>query len=771
MPPESTSDSWIVFEFTDRWFEDLKNQNVGPVERYLAMFPGREAEIRREYAELSRTYGERTIAGSEPTVGATPTRRVGPYRLVKELGAGGQARVWLAEDTKLGRKVALKVLGATLVGASPIRRERFRREAELVARLEHPNLCAVLAADLDGELPWIAMRYVEGETLSAQLARERDAWDVACAAGGEHPVHGARLAERLWFFERVARALHAAHEAGVVHRDVKPGNVMVATDGSPVLLDFGLAYDESDHDTITRTGDVMGTPAYMAPEQLDGLPTDRRTDIHALAVVLYEAVTLQRPHSGATANELARAIRMDVPREAHAVHARLPRDLSVVLATALEKEPARRYATALEFAEELRRVREYEPILARPVGPFGRFVRWIRRKPVLAGATLGSIAALSLALGTALLFIAELREQRNATERALVEKQNAMLLYEGAWYRDLSASRVTVGPPEALRLAIAAAERDPGLASNQAMLSALDALRERTTLVGHTSSLTSGDVDRVRGRVATASQDGTVRVWEATSGACELVLPHGDARVWCVRFDPRGERVVTCSSDGRARIWNLSSSSAAPIVLLGHKSDVVWCEFSSDGRRVVTASRDRTARVWDAATGRLERVLEGHGGNVDEARFVDGDRRVLTASGDPPVAVIESESDSTVRVFDVATGRCEAILDEHTASVRSLTIHPDGRRFVSTSEDGTARLWDLARVPPEGSPPTFHSTHAWTWRGYQAAASFHPDGRRLAVAGEEGARVVDLETFATLYELPSHDHRAVIDIAYDPRGQ
>ena len=232
--------------------------------------------------------------GSEP-------QRVGSYRLVRELGRGGQAIVWLAEDSRIGRQVALKMLPHLGPGGEEALR-RFRREAEVTARLEHPGICGIYDADIDGETPYIAMRLVAGRTL-AQILSEARKQENADVSTSWPPSSALGVRRVLHLFERVARALHAAHEAGVVHRDVKPGNVMIAEDESPVLLDFGLARDEqSDVATLTQSGDVFGTPAYMSPEQLTGggAAIDRRTDVYSLAASLHEALTLSRPYEAPT---------------------------------------------------------------------------------------------------------------------------------------------------------------------------------------------------------------------------------------------------------------------------------------------------------------------------------------------------------------------------------------------------------------------------------------------------------------------------------------
>jgi len=279
-----------VFDFIDEFLSDVEHRRELPLAHYLARYPRNQERVAREYLELRAPDGSQAAFGEHDSPahadrdpGRDGARRIGPYRCVREIGRGGQGAVFLAEDTRIARRVALKVLAARFDGVSEERLKRFRREAEVVARLEHPNICSIYDADLDGDTPWIAMRFVEGRTLAEILSSARrsaasssadpaDALNATRtpatdATNSTWPPRSAIDVHRvLHLFERCARALHAAHEAGVVHRDVKPGNIVVAHDGAPVLLDFGLARDEqSDVGELTQAGDVFGTPAYMSP--------------------------------------------------------------------------------------------------------------------------------------------------------------------------------------------------------------------------------------------------------------------------------------------------------------------------------------------------------------------------------------------------------------------------------------------------------------------------------------------------------------------------
>jgi tetratricopeptide (TPR) repeat protein len=357
---------------------------------YQAEFPGHEHVVAAEFAALT---AEESAVGvdalrSEPATEAPP-RTLGPYRIERELGRGGQGAVFLAVDARLNRRVALKTLPSAWA-ASGAAILRLSQEARVLASVDHPGLCPVYEAGAEGGVPYLAMRYVEGETLAARFLRR--------AA----PPDGAALFALLALVERIARAAHAAHEAGVVHRDLKPANVVIDADERPVILDFGLASAAGDGDAgLTATGDVLGTPLYMAPEQAAGdvRAVDRRSDVWALGVLLFEGATGVRPFDGPTRAAVLDAVRHAEPPDPRRANPRVSTDLRTVLSVALAKSPADRYATALDFAEDLRRVRAYEPIAARRIGVAGRLVRFMRRRPAVASLVLVlAVGAPSLAV-------------------------------------------------------------------------------------------------------------------------------------------------------------------------------------------------------------------------------------------------------------------------------------------------------------------------------------------------------------------------------------
>ena len=323
---------------------------------------------------------------SDPGIGRGPRDRAktfadfGDYELLEVIGRGGQGVVYRARQKSLNRTVALKVIG---LGhwASDAHLKRFRREAEAAASLDHPGIVPIYeVGERDGSC-YFSMKFVEGGQLDAVTKRE------------PMPVrHAVELVAK------VARTVHYAHEHGILHRDIKPGNILLDQKGEPHLTDFGLARLVETESTVTRTLEVLGTPSYMAPEQAAGNNThvSSATDVYGLGAVLYQLLTGQPPFAGGTTYETIRLLLDTEPRQPRVLNPKIDRDLSTICLKCLEKDPRRRYSSGLALAEDLERWLKHEPIFARHTGIVARGGKWVRRNPtsaLLAASLVALVAA------------------------------------------------------------------------------------------------------------------------------------------------------------------------------------------------------------------------------------------------------------------------------------------------------------------------------------------------------------------------------------------
>ena len=684
------------------------------------------------------------------------------YEILGELGRGGMGVVYQARQLGFNRIVALKMI---LSGshACAEERERFHIEAQAVARLQHPNIVQVHEVGEHEGKPFFSMEFCPG----GELDRKLNATPLP-------PAEAAALVETL------AQAVHHAHERGVVHRDLKPANVLLAEDGTPKITDFGLA-KRLDEAGRTQSGSVLGTPSYMAPEQAGGRSKEigPATDVYALGAILYGCLTGRPPFQGPSALDTLTQVLTADPVPPRQLQPRTPHDLETICLKCLEKQPARRYATAAELADDLGRWRRGEAVRAQP--PSLGYLLWkqFRRHRAPLTVAAGMIVLLVAVVTTAfvLLLAAWDRAQKNyetADQRrkdvekkegelrsALQQKQDALdaeqrtrdrlnkqLSILARSYADRGDAEFRAGNVrDSLNWMLRAYEVAPGTDPLRPSYFRRIPDRGRSfcrLTLWHDGAVNAASFSPDGRTVVTTSWDRTARLWDAESGKELLRLTH-DAEVWAASFSPDGRTVATASDDKTARLWDAAGGNE--LHRLAHDGPVYAVSFSPDGRTLVTASRDGTARVWDVAGG-TELYRLRHEDAVWGASFSPDGRTIATAS-----------RDGTARLWDAAGKELRPF--HHDGPVNVAWFSPDGRTLLTASGDRTAGLWDVA-----GGQELQRFPHDAEVLG----ASFSPDGRTVVTASyDHTARLWDAASGKELQRFP-HDAE-VLGASFSPDGR
>jgi WD40 repeat protein len=611
------------------------------------------------------------------------------YEILAVLGRGGMGVVYQARQTTLGRLVALKMLrDGALAGAEEL--SRFRIEAQALARLQHPNIVQIYEISEYSGRPFFSLEFCAGGSLEGRLNGQPVT-----------PAEAARCAETL------ARAMHAAHQQQVIHRDLKPANVLLTADGTLKITDFGLAkhLDQGGHPTVT--GLVMGTPSYMAPEQAGGRKdVGPAADIYALGAILYEALTGRPPFRAPSAWDTISQVLHDEPVPPTQLQPKTPRDLETVCLKCLEKDPARRYATAGALADDLRCFLDGLPIQARPVSPVERAWRWCVRHPTVAIlTTVTALLILTVTVGSifAAVRLDESRRRANENAAQAEERSAAAVAAEEAARQRLVRLKIATG------------------------VNALDGGDLWSALLWFTQAWmmdrdTPEQEASHRLRVA-----GLLERLPRLEGACFHPAPVLDAQ-----FDPSGRRILTRTTEAHAYLWD--PFQACQLATLPHAGRVLHATFSPDGGRIVTCGADRTARLWDGTTGAALGQPLAHADRVLWAAFSPDGGRLATAG-----------ADGMVRVWDPATGTQQEPMFDAGAGVSFVAFSPDGRRLLTATEADTARVWDAADGRPL-TPPLAHRRRQPRIAGdtldFAVEPVFNPDGRAVLTYAD-GPRLWD----------------------------
>jgi formylglycine-generating enzyme required for sulfatase activity len=422
--PEERKDDPVVDAAVLEFIRRVDEGEVVDVDRFAADQPepvrALVAERCRQFLDVQRVlrHMREPVAAAHESKEQPPDpmigRTLGDFRIVDRIGKGGMGVVYLARQGSLPRDVAIKVLPAPMASKRG-RTERFAREARAPARLDHPGIVKILENHQDSEPRWYAMEFVAGRSLQ-DLLRDMKKLPTSDPAGLPAAMTG-WIPRAAQVAAEAAEALEHAHTRGVIHRDVKPHNLLIDERGVVRIVDFGLAIDRADED-LSQPGDVLGTPHYMSPEQAraDRAKVDWRTDVYSLGVVLYEMLTLRRPFEGASRDRVLHAIATELPRPVRKLNPRVPRDLETICLEAMEKNPVHRYARAGDFARDLRHFLNHEAIEAKPPPPWRKLgLHLRRRRQWLFGFAVG--AALLALLGVAW----RVHERRAALPKLTVE--------------------------------------------------------------------------------------------------------------------------------------------------------------------------------------------------------------------------------------------------------------------------------------------------------------------------------------------------------------
>lgn len=752
------------------YFESVDAGRRPDPAQLLARYPHLAHELRvvlDAEAQLAEAAGEPTpapVTSQAETVSAgggasavrgerfTPGAMFGPYELLELIGEGGMGVVYKARDTRVNRPVALKMIRAGR-HASPSELARFQIEAKAAARLSHPGVVQLLdVGECDGQ-PFLASEFCAGGPLSERVRDKPFAPDRAARAVIE-----------------LAEAIREAHEKGIVHRDLKPANVLLTADGRLKVGDFGLAKLLDHVEFVTVTNAILGSPPYMSPEQAEGKDAGQPADVYALGAILYELLTGRPPFRGATPAETLERVRKDEPVAPRCVNRSVPHDLQTVCLRCLEKDPARRFASAGDLAEELGRYLRGETLVSRPVGRVERTRRWCKRNPVptVAALVVATVAAVAFGLISA-----------SRDKAVALANSNAALATANG---DL-AQRESLAKEDALRLA---AEKGETVDSLRAYLYAADLRAAQTALDEGDVRQAIAILDRYRPR--DGEPDRRCFAWWHLHHRCRFshgILSRGGNNLHRLCASPDGKWVASGwgHGGGEVRVWDAKTGATVwtgPTP--GRPQDFA---FLAGGRVLAVACA--AGAVGEA--NRREYQFQGvflfdisKPGSKGEPLGKDNGRCLATVAAPGGELLACGAKGGRIELWDMAARKRITELSGHARDVDALLFTPDGATLASIGHGDSLRLWDV-KAPAQARSlyvlqqkvtaypyrdPYFRASF---WRPRPAALALSPDGKTLAASGGDGSVLLwDLATRRSTAGIDAHSD-TVTGVAFTPDGR
>lgn len=825
IPSESTLEKLVYREFLQR---EATGAKPDPAE-YFTRFPALQSSLSRlfevhrglmaangtspEKADASDAPGETTVFGSiDPDIYRTTAPagyevhrdlqapgadsvcvhseapQLAGYELLKKIAQGGMGVVFRARHLKLGRTVALKLIrSGELAGQDEIL--RFHAEAEAAAQLDHPGIVAVFEAGEVAGQHFLAMAFVDGQSL----------WQEVQAAPLP-PKRAARL------IQQVAEAVQYAHDRGIIHRDLKPQNILLTRDDQPKVTDFGLAKQQESNSNLTQTGQALGTPSYMPPEQARGNTREIGTwsDVYSLGATLYCLLTGRPPFQAATQLETMLQVVDQEPVSPKSLNRAVSVDLETICLKCLEKCPTKRYGSAAALADDLGRYLRGEPVQARAVGRLEQTVKWIARRPMTAAAYgLTALTTVLVLVGiTISIFWRNAESARNDAEQAQSKAEAGRRLAEEARKREVQAKqnelaarqrtevalageqKARAGEQAALqelkdtkaydqyvlnvRLAPAAWDNGWVTSARQALQDCPPSLRqwewkyyhrkmhpELMTLQNRASGLKAGlgamNISSDGKLLATASHE-TVCIWDAVNGQEVKVFTHSQSEFRCLAFSPDGKYLAAGADRGpeAARVlwvWDCIQNKQA--ALINHPHGALSVAFSSDGTRLATGGRNGTLRLWNATDLSEIPGTRKHPNGVASLQFLPDGKTLISACWNGMIQFWDPVSGKLL-------GSVQANHPGRTENIISLHCTPDGRECVSVVRDGTVKWWNIT-AQREIASYKLQSPRAGE-RNIRDHITFSPNLQKLSRSHptDPKVKVWDARTGKLLLELPGH---------------